>query len=153
DSIQLLSVICFGMLIFDPLAMFTPGFQLSFVCVLGLMAAAGKVASQLRGLRDRDMEIAASFRPVGGFAALLRKLRSHSEEALAGAIVAWVVSIPIVESHFLQLNTWSIPCALLLSPLTFLSIVGGLLKIILTALLPWCAHIWAIGASVPIFLL
>jgi competence protein ComEC len=153
DSIQLLSTICFAMLIVDPLSIFEPGFQLSFACVLGLMTLQGRMAGQIRRMRDRDVEIAHTFRPATGMTAALRWLRAHTEQAVAGAIVAWAISIPIVETHFNQLNVWSIPCAILLAPLTFASIVAGLLKIVLTLALPWLAGIWAIGASGPIRLL
>ncbi len=150
DSVQLLSAICFAMLVVDPLAMFSPGFQLSFACVLGLMSLQRRIAERIRGLRDRDVEIAHSFRPARGWAAVTRWLRGHFEEALAGAIVAWAISIPIVETHFNQLNIWSIPCALLLAPFTFLAIVAGLLKIALTMVLPWFASIWALIPTVAI---
>ena len=52
--------------IIDPLAMFTPGFQLSFACVLGLMALQRRIAEQIRRLRDKDIEIAASKITVQG---------------------------------------------------------------------------------------
>ena len=55
----------------------------------------------------------------------------------APAIVAWLVSMPLIAYHFEQLNPWAVARrASLLARRSFLALIGGFLKIVLTLLLP-----------------
>jgi competence protein ComEC len=71
-------------------------------------------------------------------------------KALAAAIVAWMVAMPLVAVHFEQFNPWAIPASIAASPLVFLSLVAGVLKVVLTAFLPEASELWAQLALYPV---
>lgn len=150
DAIQLLAVSVIAMLVYHPLDLYNAGFQLSFGTVLGLMVLTHRVAPLLR---DREAELALAMAPYGKpeTSLLLRqRVRMWLAAPLAAAIIAWLVSLPLVAYHFEQLNPWAVIASLLLAPVVFLALIGGFLKIILTAMLPPFAGAWATMAAWPI---
>jgi competence protein ComEC len=150
DGIQLLAVTVLVMLAVHPLDLYNAGFQLSFLTVLGLMVYADRVLKRL-DRRDEDERVLWSF---GIGPTRVQSIRNCAKRwGLAGmgsGLVAWAVSAPLIVEHFDQLNPWAIPAGIVLGVPVFFSLVGGLLKVVLTLLLPWFAPQWAWLAAWPV---
>ncbi|HLL90876.1 MAG TPA: ComEC/Rec2 family competence protein, partial [Tepidisphaeraceae bacterium] len=151
DAAQLLAVVVLVMLALHPLDLYSPGFQLSFGTVLGLILFTGPALRWLDSLRDRDLMLAPD-RP-GPVAAAGRWADGLLVQAIAAGLVAWLVSMPVIAYHFGQLNPWAIPFGIVLAPFVFASLVGGFLKVLLTAVVPPLAPLWAAGAALPVQLM
>jgi competence protein ComEC len=150
DAVQLLSLSVLGMLAWHPLDLYSAGFQLSFGTVLGLMLLARPMMEFLRSFRDRDMEIARSLQKPTQLDSVRAWIDNSVVGAMATGLVAWWVSMPLIAYHFEQLNPWAIPAGILLAPFVFASLVGGLLKVVLTALWPGLSGTWAALAATPV---
>lgn len=148
DAIQLLALSILGMLIYHPPDLFNAGFQLSFGTVLGLLIFTRPVQSMFR-LDDDPVVVGRS-----GTIPLRRRAAMFADRnvmtAILASVVAWAVSLPLVARHFEQMNPWAVAAGLLLAPIVFLSLVGGLLKVVLTLLFPSGAALWATASSQPI---
>ena len=149
DALQLLALTVLAMLVYHPLDLFNPGFQLSFGTVLGLILF---TRPMLRWMR-RDPDVLDASRPRqhsslvdvaadSGDRALVR--------ALAAGVVAWGVSLPLIAFHFEQLNPWAVVAGIALAPLVMAALVAGLLKIVLTLLWPGASPAWAAMAAAPV---
>jgi competence protein ComEC len=149
DAIHLLAISVMGMLIYHPLDLYNAGFQLSFVTVLGLMLFTEPVMNWLPG-RDIDQEIALRLQRLGRFSVMMSRLKHAARATVAAALVAFVVSAPLVALHFEQLNPWAIPASIIMAPVVFLALIGGLGKVTLTLLWPGAAEAWANVAGVPV---
>lgn len=148
DPLQMLAVSVIAMLVYHPLDLFNAGFQLSFGTVLGLILFTPPVTRWL--LRDSpDVAVLKSFHRLTPRQRAWDAVRRVSLTALAAAGVAWVVSAPLLLIHFEQLNPYAIPGSVLLAPFVFVALVGGLLKLVLSLLLPFAAGAWAELASLP----
>jgi competence protein ComEC len=153
DGVQLLALTAFVLLAAFPLDLFDAGFQLSFGTVLGLMLLATPLARRLHK-EDEDERVLRSLGVAPGwFKSVRHWSRRQFTAALAAGVVAWVVSAPLVIQHFDQLNPWTIPASLLLAIPVLLALVAGLLKVVLTLLIPWLAPLWAAAAALPIALM
>lgn len=153
DSVQLLALAALTILVFNPLDVYSAGFQLSFVTVLGMIVLTRPALELLEKLEDPDQRVLASFGRQSAMQSLRQSLLRVLARALAGAIIAWLVSWPLVAYHFEQVNPWTVPASLALSPLAFASLAAGILKVLLTAAVPPMAHAWAVIASLPAGLL
>jgi competence protein ComEC len=152
DALHLLAVSVLAILVFNPLDLFDAGFQLSFGTVLWLLLLSGKTMSLLR---DPDAEVAI-FTPGGRpprRLIFMHWARTWMGRVVLSGVIAWVGSMPLIAFHFSQLNPWAVLASFLLAIPVTLSLIGGFLKIILTALCPWGAHVWAIGAALPVMLM
>ena len=69
--------------------------------------------------------------------------------AFAAALVAWLVSMPLIAFHFEQVNWWAIPASIILAPIVFIALIGGLFKVVATLWLPSFAGTWASIAAEP----
>ncbi|MEO6434670.1 MAG: ComEC/Rec2 family competence protein [Tepidisphaeraceae bacterium] len=150
DGIQLLGVSVLVMLVYQPLDLYGAGFQLSFGTVLGLMVLTRRIEPLLRD-RDADVALAAAqfSRPIESLR-VRQRLRNWLAAPIAAAVIAWLVSLPLVAFHFEQLNPWAVIASLLLAPVVFIALIGGFLKILLTALLPFASGTWATLAAAPV---
>jgi len=149
DGIQLLSLSVLIMLVFRPLDVYSAGFQLSFGTVLGLMLLT-RPAMRLLAAPDRHETVARLVAPTRPLAAAMSRVRRWLIEGLVAGVVAWLVSAPIIAFHFDQLNPWATAASLALAIPVFLALVGGLLKIVLTLLLPFAAGPLATIAAIPV---
>jgi competence protein ComEC len=70
--------------------------------------------------------------------------------AFAAAVVAWLVSMPLIAFHFEQLNPWAVVAGIALAPIVMAALIGGLLKVLLSLLWPGLAGTWAAMAGVPV---
>jgi competence protein ComEC len=149
DVIQLLSLSVLAMLIYHPPDLFNAGFQLSFGTVLGLILFTYPVMNALAG-REHGGAVPVTHDPI------IRAGRWMDQQLLAGisaSLVAWGVSIPLIAMHFSQLNPWAAPGSLVLAPIVLLALVCGMLKVVLSFLLPGAAETWAYAAQQPIALM
>lgn len=150
DGIQLLAFTIFAMLLFHPLDLYNAGFQLSFGTVLGLMLYANRIAKRIdRKNEDEQVLIALGIAPTR-MQSIRNWLKDHLIKDISTGIAAWAVSAPLIVQHFDQVNPWSIAAGLLLAIPVFASMVGGLVKIVLTLFLPWFAPAWAWLAAIPV---
>jgi competence protein ComEC len=153
DGIQLLALTVFAMLALYPLDLYDAGFQLSFGTVLGLMTLATPLSRRLyrENEDDRVLRLLGVAPPWSKSVRLW--LWKHLAAALAAGLVAWAVSAPLIIQHFDQLNPWAILASLVLAFPVLLSLLAGLLKVVLTLLLPWFAPAWAWLAALPVALM
>lgn len=150
DGVQFLAVSIFAMLVYQPLDLYNAGFQLSFGTVLGLMTLTNPAIAFLRSFEDPDVKIARSFRPPTGWTATWLHARNGMINVVVAGIVAWAVSAPLIAVLFRQLNPWAIPGSLILAPVVALALMAGLLKILLTLVMPFLAESFATIAAVPV---
>jgi len=144
DFIQLLALSVLMMLVYHPLDLYNAGFQLSFGTVLGLMMFTSPVSRWL--VRGRD--------PAPPDEPVLMKLGRRADhlmlETVLASVVAWVVSMPLIAFHFEQLNVWAVVAGIVLAPVVFVALVGGMMKVVLTLLWPGGATEWAWAAQQPV---
>ena len=151
DALQLLAISVIAMLAYHPLDLFNAGFQLSFGTVLALVLMTGPLVKVFHDeLRDEDAEALARLQRPHWATAWWRWQERAILRVLAAAIVAWVASMPLVALHFEQLNTWAVAGGILLAPVVFLALLGGLFKVVLTLLWPALATTWAAMAAAPV---
>lgn len=148
DVLHLLAIVVLAMLLYHPLDLFNAGFQLSFCTVLGLILLTGLIARWF----DRRDEIDRLAKPHDH---LLVRLAAQADGQIilliASGLAAWLVSMPIIAAQFTQLNPWAVLSSIVLGPIVFAALIGGLLKIVLTAAFPSLAGWWAWGAQGPVY--
>ena len=149
DPVQLLALAALGILVVQPLDLFNAGFQLSFVIVAGMLLLTRPFLDFLRSLESPDRRATRDLVLQTTRGRICAWLVNGARNTFAAALVAWVVSLPLVAYHFEQFNLWAIPVGILLSPLVFAALVGGFAKIALTVLFPPGAGIWAFAALGP----
>ena len=124
DGIQLLAVSVLAMLVYQPLDLYNAGFQLSFGTVLGL-ALTHRVTPLLVD-PHAEVALSAARQSRPSWSLIWRhRLRRWLMVALVPAIIAWLVSLPLVAYHFEQLNPWAIAASILLAPIVLLALIGG----------------------------
>ena len=153
DGIQLLAFTIFAMLVIHPLDLYNAGFQLSFGTVLGLMLYATRLTRRLDRRSEDERVLLASGIAPSRMQSIRNWVKSYLIEGIATGVVAWAISAPLIVEHFDQVNPWSIAAGMLLAIPVFASMVGGLVKVILTLLLPWFAPLWAWLAAMPVELM
>jgi competence protein ComEC len=122
-------------LMINPNELFRAGFQLTFIIVIALIAAAGPVYRWLwRRLLPRTnpdlKELPAETWPR----VLFRLLAKAALGLLAASLVAWVAALPLVLFHFGRLHPWGWLTATLLAPLAIATITVGALHLLIAAL-------------------
>jgi competence protein ComEC len=138
------------MLSYDPLDLYSAGFQLSFGTVLGLMIFNNRLRCFLGAEPTADEQAAMRVKRPERSVWLRFHARRCTLNVLSPSVVAWGVSMPLIAYHFQQLNPWAVLGSILLAPPVFVALIGGFLKIILTALLPMFAPAWATLAAIPV---
>ncbi len=146
DPLQLLALVVITMLLYHPLDLFNAGFQLSFGIVLGLILLTRPLAWLLGQRPAGEEEEVVPTRWVLRAAAYVD---SQILLAIAAGVVAWLVSMPIIASHFTQLNPWAVMASIAIAPAVFVTLIAGVFKIVLTAIWPGMATGWAWGAQLP----
>ena len=147
DFLHLLCLVVLSMLLYQPGDLFNAGFQLSFGTVLGLIIFAGPVAKLLGGKTEHDPYESA---PRSWLIRTARRIDSQIILVLAAGLTAWLVSMPLIATHFTQLNPWAVFAGIALAPVVFVALIGGLLKIAFTAAWPGMAETWATLARWPV---
>ena len=149
DSLQLLALSALALLVVHPLDLYGAGFQLSFVIVLGLILFTRRAIEFVESLEDEDKRVAASFTKPSLARTCRLWLRRKLIELSLAAVISWLVAIPLVAYHFEQFNLWTVPFSIVLTPFAAIALLGGFAKVVLTALCPALAGLWATLAMIP----
>lgn len=136
DPVQCLALAAIGMIIYAPLDLLTPGFQLSFGTVAALMIWTKRVVNWIWSFEHEHDRMARLIQPPRGWAAARHYLLLRGSQVFAAALVASWVSMPLVAIHFQQINPWAIPGSILLAAFVTLALAAGLLKVVISLLLP-----------------
>jgi competence protein ComEC len=150
DALQMLAVAVAIVLLIHPADLHSGGFQVSFAAVLGLILFSGPVMRGLSAWWRGPDAIAAPPSHRAPFATACRAVAGIVAALLVASAIAWLAAMPLIAYHFSQLNAWSVPAGVGLLPLTIVGLVGGVMKILLTLAWPTAAHVWALGAAMPI---
>ena len=150
DPVQLLALSVLGMLVYRPLDIYSPGFQLSFGTVLGLMLFTDGAVAWMSNANDPDKQALRGLERPGPLGVIGRYADRTFLTAVAAGLVAWFVSFPLIAYHFEQLNVWAVIAGIVLAPVVFLALLGGLFKVVLTLLWPGMAGTWAWIAAQPV---
>ncbi|MBT8486415.1 MAG: ComEC/Rec2 family competence protein, partial [Phycisphaerae bacterium] len=120
-------IVAFGgvaLLAARPDDLFRAGFQLSFAVVFGLVYLTPTVRRRWFGPPRRDL------------AGPVAMLRERSRDAIAAAVVAWVVATPIIMYHFGILSPLTVPLSLIALPFVTAVLGLGYAAMLLDPLLP-----------------
>lgn len=147
DVLHLLAIVVLAMLVYHPLDLFNAGFQLSFCTVLGLILLTELLVKWLDPRDEIDKIISPRDHLMVRLAA---KADGQIILLVAAGFAAWLVSMPIIAAQFTQVNPWAIFSSIAMGPIVFTALIGGLLKIVLTAAFPSLAAWWAWGAQGPV---
>jgi competence protein ComEC len=153
DPVQLLSLAAMAVLVVNPMDLYAAGFQLSFATTLGMMLLTPIVRGWNEEWDDLHRRAARDLLETSSWQRFRFAFAAHFRRAVPVALVAWVVTTPLVIFHFEQFNPWCVPIGLLLGPLVFICMIAGFLKIALTLAIPHLAPQWAAVALLPAALL
>jgi competence protein ComEC len=151
NTLNWLSAAAILLLLVDPCALFSVGFQLSFVVILGIVTLARSldagvrrvVAAVRRDALPDDMRTSSDdgqgpFLPSSG-GLLWTLIRAN----FAVAVAAWLAGAPLALWHFGFISPWGWLAAFALFPLAFLVMVTGFCKLALAAVFPSSAVVTA----------
>ncbi len=123
-----------------PADLFDPGFQLSYVTLAGLLYLSGPVRELWRGLLFRRDTVLEALRPREPDppvrTRLTRAAGRCAEGALAACVAAWLAGAPLSLYHFGQISSWGWLNSLLISPIVFLLVTTGFVKLVAAAVWP-----------------
>ena len=154
DAVQILGMAAALLLAVKPMELYSPGFQLTFVVVLGLLVLARPAFNAIdQRLRNPDLDVLQQFGRLTRAQRAMRLIKRRILELAVAGAVAWIVSLPLICYHFEQINPWAVPVDLILLPVTIVALACGFLKLILTAIVPGAAPIWAAIAELPLWIL
>lgn len=106
DRLSLLAIVAIGVLLWRPLELFSAGFQLSFGVVAGFLVFSRRVEERLVGARmDPDHEPPS------------KRLARWLASGVGAAVIAQVISVPVVAFHFGVVSPYAWIATLLLAPL------------------------------------
>ena len=130
--VPLLAAAATMLLWFDPGLVDETGFQLSFVATTALVVSMNEARRRWFGPRDA----------IG--VTRLAILRNRWTAALTAAIVAWLATMPIVQSRFGVVAMISVPATLMIAPAVALILVVGFPLLMLAHLSPRLAETLAL---------
>jgi competence protein ComEC len=124
-------------LLWKPVELFTAGFELSFVAVLGLGCFVNPLLNSRRydefGDLDNNQFQRKSLSP---YQYIKQQSITYIKGLLAVSLVAWLSGMPLAAYHFHRIALWGAPIsAILLPPMTLILLVG-LVKIVLAMVMP-----------------
>jgi competence protein ComEC len=149
DSAHILATTALVILVNNPLDLYSAGFQLSFVIVLGMLLLTGPLMEFLGAFRNMDDEVLERLRRLSPWQRARRTVVRWLVRSVAAGTVAWAVSLPLVAYHFGQVTPWAVPVGMLLSPVVVVALVMGFFKIALSMVFPGWAGAWAAMAGAP----
>ena len=140
-AMSVLALAAIVLLIWRPGDLFSPGFQLSFGVVAGLIAFTGGVARWLAPPPLIELTGAAAWR---------YRLRRIAADYLAVTIVAWAVSMPLIAFHFHMISPMAGLLSLAMLPAASILLWIGYLKVALGMALPIAGEsmgplVWLLG--------
>jgi len=132
----LIALSAIGLLAWRPDQLFTPGFQLSFGVVLGIVYLAPLLRQRWFG--RPDLLVTSTLEMLGQW------LRT----TLAVTVSAWLVAAPITAYHFGVITPMGVPMSVVALPLVAVLLALGYLKMVLTLVLPSAALLLGLPLSV-----
>jgi len=142
-SVNWLALAAIILLIVRPSQLFEPGFQMSFLTLLGLVflspriyAAGRKSWRRLRGTDDPllDLQIQRRLQTTSTLRQVSYYFARGAAQWLAIGIAAWLTISSLGAYHFHQVALWGWLNTVLLGPVVWLILVLGLAKTILTVI-------------------
>jgi len=133
------------LLVADPLEVFSPGFQLSFTIVAGLIVLSPALRDLLFGrwIRQRGLMVFRGDRRVRRW--LYFTGANWAMGAVTMSLIAWLLAAPLVAYHFGLFSPYGAVLTLLSAPLIVAAIVPGYVSLAVGLLAPNLAH--AIGRA------
>lgn len=125
DRLSVLALVATALLIFRPIDLFNPGFQLTFLVVAALIVCTPSLRTWVFGERLNSDELR-------GWQHAWQWLK----DAAAVSICASAVSTPLIALHFGVFSPLAAPLSVLLMPLVALILGAGYLALLVGALLP-----------------
>ncbi len=119
----LLAAAALVLLVWEPSDLFSPGFQLSFGIVAGLILFARPASERIMGVGDPS-------------ASLLRRVGRIAVGWVVVSAVAWLVALPLVAYHFHFLSPFTVVWTVLLLPPVAVLLWAAYFKVVLTLLWP-----------------
>ena len=133
------------LLLADPLDVFAPGFQLSFLIVAGLIVLSAPLRDLLFGRWTRRRGLMVFRGEERGRRWLYFNAANWAMGAGTLSLLAWLLAAPLVAVHFGLLSPYGAPLTLLAVPLVVAVIVPGYVSLALAWAVPNLSH--AIGRS------
>ena len=126
NLLNILAAAAIVVLAIRPTDLIQPGFQLSFVVVLGLIIGASRMRERLFGRHKHQKYADATALRRAAWA-----VRRWLEEIIAVSVTAWLFSAPLLAHHFGQVAPVGIPATIVVFPLAMLLLAMGLLSVAL----------------------
>ncbi len=120
----LIALSAIGLLLWRPDQLFTPGFQLSYAVVLGLIHLQPVLRKRWFGRPDQYAASASQM------------VREWLRTAFTVAMTAWLIATPIQMYHFSGMSPLGVPLTMVALPLVAVLLALGYVKIVLAIFLP-----------------
>ena len=158
NGLNLLALALLVVVLWRPLDVFAPGFQLSFIVTAAILVL-GRTLSRswrpddpLAAVADENARHDAAPGTTRWIKAALRWSGRIVVGSLAVSVVAWLAGSPLVAFHFNRFAPWGALASLALAPLVCLAMCVGLIKMVLAAALPglagWLARpLWLLASA------
>jgi competence protein ComEC len=151
SSLNMLGLAGLALLLWRPLDLYSAGFQMTFVVVLGLLVLTPPLTRKLEiWLRDPDTDALERLGRLPTRRRYWRWTWRKGVQLAMASVIAWLVAVPLVAYHFEQVNPWSALVGLMLLPVALAALTMGFVKIVLTLMLPFGASWWAALAALPV---
>lgn len=135
DAPSALALAALIIMVYDPRQLATPGFQLSFVVVAGLLV----FFEPLYNLLTRPLQKRKAWR-ISADPGWLSRETANLGQAFVGmatvSIIAWVMAAPLSMRYFGRLSLIALPANLLVVPLALLIVVTGCLTLACAPVIP-----------------
>jgi len=145
QTVNALALAAVILLAWRPASLFDPGFQLSFVAVLGLICLFRPLHRALMSLLHRvfppptDPLDRLLQPPPSRMRIAVRQAGHRASQALAVTLAAWLAGLPLALLYFQRLSLWGWLSTLLVGPVVLVVMVASFLKVLLGLLLPGLA--------------
>ncbi len=149
NMINLLALAVLIILLLQPMDLFNPGFQLSFLAVLALFLFVPAVYKGQFSFRSSDFLPLDAHpwwqlhfdEPLPWRQYALRILAHHTGQLAITSLIASLVALPLVAYHFHRITPWATVCSVVLAPLIWITMMLGFTKLFLAVLSPLLSHL------------
>jgi competence protein ComEC len=135
NPINTLSLAAIILLLLSPMQLFEPGWQLSFVTVLGLLLFCEHIHFFLNE-KIADIFLRKKVTKTGSFFSIVKKPGPYLLRLFSTGLTAWISGAGILLYHFYTINPLTFIWTVLVFPLVAAILMLGFLKMILFYLLP-----------------
>ncbi|MFP3937248.1 MAG: ComEC/Rec2 family competence protein [Phycisphaerae bacterium] len=140
STLNALALACILLLAIDPLQMFAPGFQLSFVIVAGLILLHKPMKMFLFGrwIRRRGLMVFRREQRLKRW--MYYNAADWGMDAVSASLTAYLAAAPLVAQHFNLFSPYAPLLSLLVFPLVLAVLIPGYVSIATAVLLPNLSH-------------